>query len=43
MTRNKSFNIMIAAANKLAKNYLNKFIYSFLIIQEQRKSRQYLI
>lgn len=40
MIRNKSFNIIRMAANRLAKNYFNKFIYSFLIPVDYTRTKE---
>lgn len=40
MMKNKSFNIIIRTANQLTKNYLNKFIYSFLIPVDYTRTKE---
>jgi hypothetical protein len=40
MIRNKSFNIIITAANRLAKNYFSKFIYSFLMPVDYTRTKE---
>jgi len=38
--KNTSFNIIISTANRLSKNYLNKFIYSFLIPVDYTRTKE---